>query len=109
MTQRATNDGGSLARWQRTSTGGRTRLWATFCGMPIRNIPTPLEMEFFIDVSMGFSIGLVVDREWDAWRLKEADGRNIGWVEMVEVGLLAIVHCGITCAPGATTGAWSGP
>lgn len=78
----------------------RDALSCTFCGMPIQSIPDVVDYGVFVDASTGWGIGLVLDGEWDHWRLRQgwkSDGRDIGWAEMVaiELGILALVEKGI--------------
>lgn len=78
----------------------REALASPFCGMPVQRIPDLTDYGVFVDASTGWGIGLVLDGEWDHWRLRQgwkADGRDIGWAEMVaiELGLLALLETGI--------------
>ena len=75
----------------------RARLSADFCGCVLSRPPPASEIEFWVDASSSWGIGIVFDGEWDFWRLHpgwDKDGRNIGWAEMVaiELGLLFAVH-----------------
>lgn len=77
----------------------RAKLSTSFCGMPVRTIPDPIDVDVFVDASTGWGIGLTIDGEWDHWRLRagwKVDGRDIGWAEMVavELGLRALVERG---------------
>lgn len=77
----------------------RSMLSAEFCGMPVRDIPEPLDIDVFVDASTGWGIGVTIDSEWDHWKLRtgwKVDGRDIGWAEMVavELGLRALVERG---------------
>lgn len=77
----------------------RSALGAMFCGMRVREVPPPLDIDFFVDASTGWGIGLVLNGSWDYWRLREgwkSKGRDIGWAEMVavELGLRALVERG---------------
>jgi hypothetical protein len=60
-------------------------------GLKILCPPEPLSSElFFVDASMTWGIGLILDSKWLTWELKEgwkSDGRDIGWAEMVAVEL----------------------
>jgi hypothetical protein len=56
-------------------------------------------VEFWLDASSSWGIGIILDGEWDFWRLRpnwDRDGRNIGWAEIVaiELGLLFAIHRG---------------
>ena len=58
-------------------------------------------VEFWVDASSSWGVGLVFDGTWDAWKFSpgwDSDGRYIGWAEIVaiELGLLFAVHCGYT-------------
>lgn len=68
----------------------RTRLRMEFCGSKL-SIPPPTEGdEIFVDASTSWGIGLMINDRWFAWKLKpgwKADGRDIGWAEMVAVEL----------------------
>lgn len=77
----------------------RNKLEGDFCGMPVRTIPDPVDVDVFVDASTGWGIGVTINRDWDHWRLRagwKTDGRDIGWAEMVavELGLLALVERG---------------
>jgi hypothetical protein len=74
----------------------RTRLTADFCGSVLSRPPPASNIEFWVDASTSWGIGVVFGNEWDFWKLKpgwEKDGRNIGWAEMVaiELGLLFVI------------------
>ena len=56
-------------------------------------------VEFWVDASSSWGIGIILDGEWDAWKLShgwDTNGRNIGWAEIVaiELGLLFAIHRG---------------
>jgi hypothetical protein len=58
-----------------------------------------LPVEFWVDASSSWGVGIVFNGEWDAWRFSPGwnkDGRNIGWAEIVaiELGLLFAIHKG---------------
>lgn len=77
----------------------RAQLAQPFCGMPVREIPEPVDIRLYVDASTGWGIGLCVGDHWDHWRLQQGwkcDGRDIGWAEMVaiELGLLALIERG---------------
>ena len=77
----------------------RARLSADWCGCSIAIPPAPLPLSIFVDASSSFGIGLLVNGKWLAWRLLDgwhADGRDIGWAEMVAVdlGLRTLIHSG---------------
>lgn len=81
----------------------RSKLSDGWCGQHILKPPDPLPCSLFVDASMSWGIGLVLDNRWLAWKLKagwKRDGRDIGWVEMVAVDLaihtlvsLSFEHC----------------
>ena len=77
----------------------RTRLSDDFCGSSLSKPPNASPVQFWVDASSLWGIGIILNDEWDAWRLCpgwDRDGRNIGWAEMVaiELGLLFAIHCG---------------
>ena len=79
----------------------RSRLSANFCGSTLSDPPPVSTVEFWVDASSSWGIGIVFDSWWDAWRLTpgwNTDGRNIGWAEFVaiELGLLFAVHKGFS-------------
>lgn len=98
-------DGDRYARFRLPNTIAEDLQWwrealsASFCGMRVREVPPPMELDFFVDASTGWGIGLVIDDSWDHWRLREGwktSGRDIGWAEMVavELGLRALIERG---------------
>ena len=77
----------------------RTHLSLPFCGSLLSKPPTTSTIEFWVDASSSWGIGVVFGGEWDAWKLNSGwkkDGRNIGWAEIVaiELGLLFAIHNG---------------
>ena len=75
----------------------RTQLSSTFCGSTLSKPPQASPIEFWVDASSSWGIGIVFDNEWDFWKLRPGwnkDGRNIGWAEMVaiELGLMFAIH-----------------
>ena len=79
----------------------RTQLSSKFCGSAITKPPDTSPIEFWVDASSSWGVGIVLDNEWDSWKLTpgwNTDGRNIGWAEIVaiELGLLFAVHKGFT-------------
>jgi hypothetical protein len=79
----------------------RSQLSLPWCGTYIRKIPEPSLSQIFVDASTSWGIGFVWDGRWLAWKLLpgwKADGRDIGWAEMVAVELayLTIIASGIT-------------
>jgi hypothetical protein len=77
----------------------RTQLTADFCGSVLAKPPPISSVDFWVDASSSWGIGIVFEGEWDAWKFLEGwdtDGRNIGWAEFVavELGLLFAIHKG---------------
>jgi hypothetical protein len=75
----------------------RTQLSADFCGSTLSKPPPVSDIEFWVDASSSWGIGVVFNNEWDFWKLQpgwDKDGRNIGWAEMVaiELGILFAIH-----------------
>lgn len=75
----------------------RSRLSADFCGSILSKPPPASHIEFWVDASSSWGIGVVFGDQWDFWKFKAGwnkDGRNIGWAEMVaiELGLLFAIH-----------------
>ncbi|PPQ94251.1 hypothetical protein CVT25_004971 [Psilocybe cyanescens] len=70
-----------------------------FCGSSLAAPPIQSPLEFWVDASTDWGIGVVFDGEWNSWKLKKnwkSNGRNIGWAEFVaiEIGLLHAIHLG---------------
>lgn len=79
----------------------RTQLSATFCGSILTRPPPTSPIEFWVDASSSWGIGVIFNNNWDYWKLRPGwnrDGRNIGWAEFVaiELGLLFAVHQGFS-------------
>jgi hypothetical protein len=77
----------------------RSHLSSEFCGSILSKPPLTSSVEFWVDASSSWGIGVILDGEWDFWRLRpnwDRDGRNIGWAEIVaiELGLLFAIHRG---------------
>ena len=77
----------------------RERLSSKFCGSVLSKPPTTSSVEFWVDASSSWGIGVILDNEWDSWKLSrgwDTNGRNIGWAEIVaiELGLLFAIHKG---------------
>ena len=75
----------------------RTQLSAAFCGSFLSKPPVTSPIEFWVDASSSWGIGIILGNEWDHWKLRSGwnkDGRNIGWAEIVaiELGLLFAIH-----------------
>ena len=79
----------------------QTQLSSEFCGSLLVKPPAATSIEFWVDASSSWGIGIILNNEWDHWRLRpnwDRDGRNIGWAEIVaiELGLLFAIHRGYT-------------
>ena len=77
----------------------RQQLSSSFCGSLLSKPPPPSLVDFWVDASSSWGIGVILGLEWDAWQLRsgwDKDGRNIGWAEIVaiELGLLFAIHQG---------------
>jgi hypothetical protein len=77
----------------------RDQLSSKFCGSSLSKPPPASSIEFWVDASSSWGIGIIFGNEWDFWRLRphwDGNGRNIGWAEIVaiELGLLFAVHRG---------------
>jgi hypothetical protein len=77
----------------------RSQLSADFCGMILRPPPAALDLRICMDASTSWGIGFWMEGKWIAWRAIagwKADGRDIGWLEMVavELALTAIIAAG---------------
>lgn len=58
--------------------------------MPVIQLPATSKDKLYVDASMTWGIGLLLNGRWLAWCLKDhwqSDGRDIGWAEMVAVEL----------------------
>ena len=81
----------------------RTQLSSDFCGSILSRPPPFSPVEFWVDASSSWGVGIVFGGEWDAWQFVtgwNTDGRNIGWAEIVaiELGLLFAIHRGYSDA-----------
>ena len=79
----------------------KIQLTSDFCGSTLSKPPPISPIEFWVDASSSWGVGIVFDGEWCAWRFTTGwnkDGRNIGWAEIVaiELGLLFAVHKGFS-------------
>lgn len=79
----------------------RTQLSAGFCGSLLSKPPPTSSVDFWVDASSSWGIGIVLNNEWDSWKLLpgwDTDGRNIGWAEIVaiELGLLFAIQLGFS-------------
>ena len=60
----------------------RSQLSADFCGSALSNPPVASTVEFWVDASSSWGVGVVFDNVWEAWKFIpgwNTDGRNIGW------------------------------
>ena len=79
----------------------RSQLSAEFTGSSLSRPPPTSTIEFWVDASSSWGIGVVFGHEWDSWRLSpgwDKDGRNIGWAEIIaiELGLLFAINRGFS-------------
>ena len=79
----------------------RTQLSLPFCGSVLSKPPPISPVEFWVDASSSWGVGIVFNGEWNAWKFSPGwnkDGRNIGWAEIVaiEIGLLFSIHKGFS-------------
>lgn len=61
-----------------------------FVGRQVACPPPPLSTSIFVDASTSFGIGILIDNKWAAWKFTPsalANGRDIGWGEMVAIEL----------------------
>lgn len=77
----------------------REQLSTPFCGTRISRPPPLSPIQFWVDASTNWGIGVVFDNLWESWCLKpnwKANGRNIGWAEFVaiELGLILAISQG---------------
>jgi len=77
----------------------RNQLSAPFCGSTLVRPPPPSPIEFWVDASTTWGVGVVFNNAWDAWELQEGwkgNGRTIGWAEFIaiELGLLLAISQG---------------
>jgi hypothetical protein len=62
--------------------------------MAIREVPPANAEEIHVHASTSWGLGFIWKKKWLAWRLKDgwkADGRDIGWAEIVAVFLAVTV------------------
>lgn len=77
----------------------RNSLSQSFCGSSLAPPPLPSTIDFWVDASTDWGIGVVFNQTWDSWKLRDnwkSHGRNIGWAEFlaIEIGLLLAIHHG---------------
>ena len=73
----------------------------SICGSLLSKPPPTSPVEFWVDASSTWDIGVILGQEWDAWMLRPGwnkGGRDIGWAEFVaiELGLLFAAHQGFS-------------
>lgn len=76
-----------------------TQLSKPFCGSKLAKPPAMSPIQFYVDASTSWGIGVVFDGMWQAWKLLpgwRTNGRDIGWAEMlaIELGLRLAIHEG---------------
>jgi hypothetical protein len=81
-----------VAYWQ-------AELSAPFCGSALRDPPPLSPVEFWVDASTSYGVGVVFAGHWIAWQFRtgwKADGRDIGWAEMIaiELGIRVAIELG---------------
>jgi hypothetical protein len=77
----------------------RLQLSRPFCGSILHAPPAISQVEFWVDASTSWGVGVVFDGAWQSWRFKpgwRAEGHDIGWAEMlaIELGLRTAVAYG---------------
>jgi hypothetical protein len=77
----------------------RSQLSLPFCGSFLRAPPAVLPVEFWVDASTSWGIGVVFKDAWQSWRFRpgwQAEGLDIGWAEMlaIELGLRTAIAAG---------------
>ena len=93
-----------LKKWEENRTElnfGNTSLQLSddFCGSIITKPPEIDPVEFWVDASSSWGIGIIFGNDWDFWKFRpgwDKNGRNIGWAEFVaiELGLLFAIDRG---------------
>jgi hypothetical protein len=78
--------------------------WLSILSVPyVRSLPPrppTTNLGIWVDASLGWGIGIIIDSAWDAWHCLvgwRGPGRDIGWLEgvAVELVLLALKHMGL--------------
>jgi hypothetical protein len=77
----------------------RAELSAQFCGLVLRDPPPASPVEFWVDASTSYGVGVVFAGHWVAWQFRagwKTDGRDIGWAEMIaiELGIRVVIELG---------------
>jgi hypothetical protein len=77
----------------------RDHLSQSFVGSYLRRPPPPSPIDFWVDASTDWGIGVVFNGEWDSWKFNTRwryNGRNIGWAEFaaIEIGLIVAISSG---------------
>jgi hypothetical protein len=75
------------------------QLLLPFCGSLLQAPPVVLPVEFWVDASTSWGIGVVFEDAWQLWRFRpgwQAEGHNIGWAEMlaIKLGLCTVIAAG---------------
>jgi hypothetical protein len=79
----------------------RSQLANDFCGSLLAKPPPAASIEFWVDASSSWGIGIILGDKWNAWKLVpgwDKDGCNIGWAKIIAIqhGLLFAIHRGFT-------------
>jgi len=79
----------------------RKHLSTNFAGSHLHRPPPPNSVEFWVDASTDWGIGIVFNGNWDSWKFNSnwrSNGRNIGWAEFVaiEIGLIVAISSGFS-------------
>lgn len=79
----------------------RKSLSTNFAGYHLHRPPPPIPIEFWVDASTDWGIGIVFNGNWDSWKFNanwHSNGRNIGWAEFVaiEIGLIVAISNGFS-------------
>jgi hypothetical protein len=77
----------------------RDLLSHSFAGSHLRRPPPLSPIDFWVDASTNWGIGVVFNGEWDSWKFDtrwHSNGRNISWAEFVaiEIGLIVAISNG---------------
>jgi hypothetical protein len=80
----------------------RRQLSLPFTGSSLKKPPPTSSIEFWVDASAVWGIGVIFNGFWDAWKLQgnwKSNGRNIGWAEFVVVKLGILLAVSRTDSP----------
>jgi len=77
----------------------RNHLSMNFAGSHLHRPLPASPIDFWVDASTDWGIGVVFNGEWDSWKFNTrwcSNGRNIGWAEFVaiEIGLIVAISNG---------------